>query len=85
MMSCKLKYVPVTNPKRPKIMVMMSMWSFQFNAPNPSSFQTTMWHMGGNISAKNVLAMAPTNDINNARCGITSAAKTVKITKTRMV
>lgn len=78
--SCKLKYVPVMNPNRPKSIVIMSMWSFQLNAPNPSSFQTTMWHIGGNIRAKNVLAMAPTNDINNARWGITSAAKTATIT-----
>ncbi|KAE9528223.1 hypothetical protein AGLY_012645 [Aphis glycines] len=63
--SCKLKYVPVTNPNRPKSMVMMSIWSFQLKAPNPSSFHTTIWHMGGNIRAKNVLAMAPTNDMNS--------------------
>lgn len=75
-MSCKLKYVPVMNPNKPKTMVRMSIWSFQLNVPNPSSFQTTIWHMGGNIRAKNVLAIAPTNDINSAKWGITSAAKT---------
>lgn len=77
-MSYKLKYVPVTNPNRPKTIVIMSIWSFQLKTPNPSSFQTTMWQIGGKISAKNVLAMAPTKDINKAKWGITSAAKTKK-------
>lgn len=61
--------IPIINDKIVKI-------NFQLNFPRSSFFLKAISASGQNINAKNVPPIAPINDENKSKCGITSATKT---------